>query len=309
MRILVIDNVHPHLMDELSSHGMEVNYQPDFTYEDTYNQINKYHGLVVRSKFQIDRNLLEQGTQLKFLARAGVGLDIFDEDFSREKNITLINAAGANANAVSEHVLGMMLSLFHKINRASSQVKKFRWERESNRGMEMTGKTVAIIGYGNVGKAVAEKLVSFNCHVIAYDKYQSHFSGDLVQEVSLEEVFEQADILTLHVPLTKETRNWCDADFFRQFKKPIYFFNTARGKIVNLAALEQSLRDGNVLGVGLDVLENENFNSLNDHQRAQYSTLFHYDNVILTPHVAGWSNESYFNISEVLAKNILRLTK
>lgn len=308
MKILIVDEVHLALNEELQRNGYTVDYFPDYSYQQTVDVISEYHGLVVRSKFFVDKDLIEKGVKLKFLARAGVGLDIFDEEAAKVKNITIINAAGANANSVAEHVVGMLFSLFHNINKASYQVKKFEWKREENRGEELEGKIVGMIGYGNVGQSLAKKLKAFSCTVLAYDKYKINFSDEYVKEVGMDEIFNSSDILTLHIPLTDETDSLCSYDFFKKFKKPIYFLNTARGKIVDTKDLLLAINNGIVKGAGLDVIENEQIPDVEITLKQTYEELFQKDNVILSPHVAGWSHQSFEKISKTLAEKIISLT-
>lgn len=308
MNILIIEEVDTILVDKLNQLGYHVDYEPTFSYQQTLDNIYKYDGLIVRGKFFIDKNIITKGKQLKFLARAGVGLDIFDLQEAENNNIKIINAAGANANAVAEHTLGLMLAVFHNINRASSQVKNFEWLREENRGDELSGKTIGIIGYGNTGKALAKKIKAFDCKILAFDKYLQNYSDAYVQEASLQQIYEEADVLTLHIPLTDETLGLCDSSFFSRFKKNFYFFNTSRGKITNTTSLLENLNNGKIKGAGLDVLENEHFDELTLKQKELYKQLFKNQQVIVTPHIAGWSYQSFIHISEILAEKIKFIT-
>lgn len=308
MKILIIDKVHTSLVDELISNNHEVDYLPEITLEETEKIIPIYNGIVVRSKFRVDEGLMKKAVNLKFVARAGVGLDIFDLDYAKNNNIKVINAAGANANAVAEHALGLLLGLTSNISKSNNQVKSFIWEREQNRASELRGKTIGLIGYGNTGRAFAEKLKRFDCKIMAHDKFKSNFSDDFVKESSLENIQIEADVISLHVPLTDYTLYKCDDDFFSSFKKPIYFINTARGKIVNTAHLLNAIKNKKVIGAALDVLEEEDFDNLSPTIKITYQELFNCENIIVTPHVAGWSFQSFENISTVLSKNILSIT-
>lgn len=307
MNILIVDEVHPILMDDLGG-NYTIDYKPGLSYNETLEIIGKYHCLIVRSGFFIDDNLLSKGTNLKLLARAGVGLDIFDLNAAAKRNIKVINAAGANANSVAEHVLGLMLSLLHNINKSSTEVESFLWQREENRGDELYGKTVGLIGYGFTGKAVARKLKSFDCNVLAYDKYLTNFSDEYANEATIDEIFQKADIVSLHIPLTEETLFMCNDEFFESFKKDIYFFNTSRGKIVETQSIINQLERDKIKGCGLDVVENEKIDSLSTEEKKLYSILFNKKNVILTPHIAGWSYQSYLLISKNLSEKIKSLT-
>lgn len=307
MKILIVDKVHAYLVKKLEEEGHEVHHIPNITYEETLSCIDQYNGVVVRSKFKITKELMEKAPDLKFVARAGVGLDIFELDYANKQGIEIINAAGANANAVAEHALGMLISLFSNITKSNSEVKNMVWSREENRATEISGKTIGLIGYGNTGQAFARKLKNFDCTILSYDKYRQKFSDENVNESSLEKIFEHADIISLHIPLNEETRFWCNKDFFKSFKKPITFINTARGKIVNTKELVNALENGQVSGACIDVLENEDFNNISEELKLTYRKLFAC-NVVVTPHVAGWSHESFENISKVLARNILSIT-
>lgn len=308
MKVLIVDEVHEHLMIELHNNNIEVDYFPEYNYQNTYDIIENYDGLIVRSKFQVNSELIRKGRKLKFLARAGVGLEIFDINFANANNIKVFNAAGANANSVAEHVMGVLLSLLHNINRGHAQVRNFNWKREENRGEELHGKTVGIIGYGNTGMALARKMKNFDCNVLVYDKFKSNYSDQFANESTLEEIFINADILSLHIPLTDETQQMCDAAFFKKFKKNIFFLNSSRGKIVVTNDLLDLINSKKIKGLGLDVLHDEDINNLKKEDENLYSKLFSLNNVIITPHVAGWSKQSYKNISEVLVEKILPLT-
>lgn len=308
MNILIVDEVHPVLMERLEGKGLNVSYCPQFNYDDTFSKIKEYDGLVVRSKFYVDEKLLRKGEKLKFVARAGVGLDIFDLKMVQELGIEVINASGANANSVAEHAIGILLSLMHNINKSSIEVSNYIWKREENRGEELYGKTVGLIGYGNTGKAFASKLKMFNCKVLAYDKYLLNFTDDYVIESSLEEIQMEADVLSLHIPLTEETFQLCDTKFFNNIRKSVYFLNTSRGKIIDNAALIDALDIQKIKGLGLDVLYNENIKELNHNEQKDFERLIKAPNVIITPHIAGWSSLSFKNISEVLSDKILSLT-
>lgn len=308
MNILIIDKVHPILIHELEKHQHNVECFPDISLEETTSIINNYDGIVVRSKFRITKELMEKAPNLKFVARAGVGLDIFDLDYAYSNNIKVINTAGANANAVGEHAIGMLLSLSSKITQGNDQVKDFNWEREQNRGIELNGKTLGLIGYGNTGQAFTQKLKGFDCEILAYDKFKKGFSNEYVKEVSLEVIFKKAEIVSLHIPLTDETEYMCNEDFFNSFDNNIVFINTARGKIVRTSDLLKALEYKKVIGACLDVLEFEDFKNLSNDMKSTYQKIFFKKNVIVTPHVAGWSFQSFEKISKVLAKNILALT-
>lgn len=309
MRILLIDYFPEEMLEELRFNGLSFEYQPDWTAEEIYENCGEVEILVMNSKIKADAKLLEVAPKLKMVCRAGVGMDHFDLPMLEEKGILAVNTPGANAIPVAEQALGMLLTLLHNISRADSQVKRLEWKREENRGTELTGKTVGIIGYGHTGSAFARLLAGFNCKVLAYDKYKSGFANSYVEEVGLDRIFEEAEILTLHIPLTNETKNWIDAPFFSRFKRPIWFLNLSRGPIVPLKGLYQALEAGNVISAGLDVLENEKLHTLSDSQKLDLTRLFETDRVLFTPHIGGWSHESLKRINSQLVKEIAGFVK
>ena len=306
MKVLIVDEMHPSLVPMLKERDFEVFYEPSFKLEDVIAYHSDIEGLVIRSKFKINKDFLDQLPNLKFIARAGAGLDLIDLPACAEREIAVFSANEANKVAVAEHVIGMLLSLLHKIHLGNAQVKNNIWDREGNRGQELSAKTVAIIGLGNNGRATAERLSAFGCQVMAYDIHQYGFQTHLIHEASLQEVFDRADIVSLHIPLTDLTKGWVNAEFFSQFKKPIILANIARGEIVNLKDLADALENGQVAGACLDVLENEKINKLSPEQRATFDRIIKNENVILSPHVAGWSTESYEKINQVLVDKIDR---
>lgn len=299
--------MHESIVPLLTHIGYEVAYEPAITVAEIHERISNYEGLIVRSKISIDKDLIEKGTRLKFIARAGAGIDQVDETYLKERKITLLNAPEGNRVAVGEHTLGMLLCLMNKLNTANTEVKAGIWDREGNRGFEISGKTIGIIGYGNMGQAFAKCLKGFDCRVLAYDKFKKDFSDEFAQEASLEELFEIAEVLSLHIPLTSDSRNWADSTFFSKFKKSIWFLNTARGEITSFKAVAESINNGQILGAGLDVLENEKLKTLSDEQRLYFNELVNAPNVLFTPHVAGWTHESYRKINEVLVQKIKQL--
>lgn len=305
MKILIVDALHPVFKERAVSMGYQVDDFPQLSKEETLGIINQYHGIAVRTKFHIDRALLEAGIQLKFVARAGAGLDNIDEVYAKERGIQLINAPEGNCDAVGEHAIGMLLSLLNKLNKANREVRNGLWDREGNRGIELKGKVVGIIGYGHMGRSFAQKLSGFGVKILAYDKYMTGFSDQFVQEVSMEEIVKQVDILSLHIPLTKETRGMVNAEYLFHFKKPIFLINTARGEIVNTQAVLDAIQSGKILGAGLDVLEVEKFPQLE--QTLWFDALRSNEQVLLSPHVGGWTTGSYVKISEVLADKLQKL--
>lgn len=303
-QVLIIDDVHEMLIDGLKQIGYEVIYLPDATRIDLLHHITTAIGLVVRTKTQIDAEVINKGNNLKFIARAGAGLDNIDEAAAQAKNIIVFNAGEANADAVGEHTLGMMLSLFAKISKANNEVRTGLWDREGNRGEELAGKTIAIIGFGNTGKAVAKKLSGFDVNVLAYDKYLKNYVNQYAKEATMDEIFEQADVLTLHIPLTQETKSMVNSDYLQKFSKPIWLFNMCRGEVVVTKDVIELMELQKIKGAGFDVLENEKLNNMSEEEKIWFSYIAASDKTVLSPHVAGWTKESYFKISAVLLKKI-----
>jgi len=300
--ILIVDDLHPAFIEQAEGFGYTINYQPDMKLDEAYAIINNYDGLVIRSKFQVDRKFIDQATHLRFICRAGAGMDNIDEDYALEKGIKLINAPEGNMDAVGEHAIGLLLSLMNNMNTADAEIRAGNWRREENRGYELKGRTVGIIGYGHMGSSFAKKLSGFGVNVIAYDKYKTGFSDRYAREVSMEEIVKHSDVLSLHIPLTKETDGMVNDEYFYHFKKPIFFINTARGKIVKTSAVLNAIKQGKIIAAGLDVLEVEKFPSLAE--QAWFDELRQSDKVILSPHVGGWTFESYRKISEVMAMKL-----
>ncbi len=299
MKILFIDTVHPLLKQELEKE----NHICDSAYNKSKTEIQQiisnYQGIIIRSRFKIDKQFIDCGSNLKFIARAGSGLENIDVEYAENKNIHCYNAAEGNRQAVAEHALGMLLSLFNNLNNADQEVREGKWERERNRGIELAGKTVGIIGYGNNGSAFAEVLKGFNVKILAYDKYLTNYP----QESSMENINKEADIISLHVPLTDETTYLVDDNFINKFAKNFYLINTARGKCLNTKNLVKALENNKIKGACLDVLEYEktSFENLSkDGLTSDMQYLMNAQNTILSPHVAGWTVESNVKIAEVL---------
>ncbi|WP_316811300.1 2-hydroxyacid dehydrogenase [Pedobacter heparinus] len=304
-KILIVDELHPVFKESAAALGYEVHDRPLITRAETLAVIAGYEGIAVRTKFLIDKELMEAAPNLKFIARAGAGLDNIDEAFAKEKGIALLNAPEGNMDAVGEHAIGMLLALMNNFRNADLEVRNGIWDREGNRGYELKGKTVGIIGYGFMGRSFAQKLSGFGVQVIAYDKYKTGFSDDYAREVSMEEIVKQSDVLSLHIPLTAETRQMVNEEYLFHFRKPIFFINTARGEVVNTQALLTAIEQGKILGAGLDVLQVEKFPALGTQE--WYTALKSSGRVLLSPHVGGWTFDSYRKISEVLAGKLGKL--
>jgi D-3-phosphoglycerate dehydrogenase len=309
VKILHIDSNHPLLWEQLKKAGF-IN-EADFTStkEEIENKIENYHGIVIRSRFKIDKTFLDKAKNLQFIARVGAGLESIDCEYAESKNINLIAAPEGNCNAVGEHALGMILSLFNKLNNADKEVKSGQWNRESNRGTELDGKTIGIIGYGNMGKSLAKKLRGFDVEVLCFD-ILPNVGDENAKQVSLEELQQKADVLSLHIPWTPETDKIVNANFINQFAKPFWLINTARGKSVVTTDLVTALQSGKILGAGLDVLEYEklSFETLFEGEKPEaFEYLLHAKNVLLTPHIAGWTIESKEKLAQVIVNKIINL--
>ncbi|SHM43948.1 D-3-phosphoglycerate dehydrogenase [Cyclobacterium lianum] len=304
MRILIIDQMHESIVPLLEERGHSVDYRPEIDRKEILACLERYEGLVIRSKTPIDRPLLEQGPRLQFVARAGAGLDNIDLDFLKENNIALYHAPEGNRDAVAEHAIGMLLALFNHYIQSDRQVRSGIWDREANRGEELAGKTVGVFGYGNMGQAFARKLSGFDVEILAYDKYKSGFGSPQVRECDFKTLQDRADVLSIHVPLTDETRNFFTREIIAGFKKPFYLINTARGEVIRMDTLNEALQNGLLKGAVLDVLEKEKFQTLTAAEKLSLEKLTGWENVIFSPHVAGWTRESYLKINQVLVAKI-----
>lgn len=305
--ILFADSSHPLLPKLLSDagHRCDLKYPADKT--EAIEKISNYDGIVIRSKFIIDKEFIDQAPKLKFIARIGAGMENIDTEYANKMGIKCLHAPEGNKDAVAEHTIGMILCLLNNICKANNQVKKGIWNREMNRGTELMGKTVGVIGYGNMGKAFAERLKGFSVKILVYDKYLSGFGNNEIKEATLSDLFEETDILSLHVPLTHETEFMINKNFIDNFKKAFYLINTARGKIIKTDDIVHGLRSGKVNGACLDVLEYESTsfeNISNISLPPSYQYFIDSPNVILTPHIAGWSHESNIKLSQILFDKI-----
>lgn len=309
MKILIIDEMHESLALLLAQHHLAYDYRPEIRPEEVEKIIPHYDGLILRSKMKLTLAFVEKATQLKFIARAGAGVDEIDEKALARLNIQLINAPEGNRDAVGEHTVGMMLCVLNHMHIADREVRQKLWLREKNRGYELGNLVVAIIGYGNMGKAVARRLQGFGCKVIAYDKHKTNYGDQYAQAVSEEEVFQTANVVSFHIPLNQENRYLADIDYFKKFKHPIWLFNLARGEVVPLSAIRWGLETGKILGAGLDVLENEKLNTMTPSQLDDFNYLANSEKVLFTPHVGGWTYESYHRINIVLVEKIVSFLK
>lgn len=302
--VAFIDSVHPILWEFLEGMGFTCVDYSESTEESIRRDYSKFTGIVLRSKFQITSEILDQCQQLKFIARSGSGMENIDTKAAISRGVKCFNSPEGNRDALAEHTIGMLLMLFNKLNKADSEVRQRIWDREGNRGVELMNKTVGIIGYGTMGKAFAQRLSGFGCKVIAYDKFKKGFSDEFVQEVDWKTFVKEADIVSLHVNYLPENEFMIDSSFFDSFPKPIYIINTARGKCLNTKSLIDAMSNGKVLGACLDVLEFESVSFDNDYKHPFIDLLLKSEDVVLSPHVAGWTKESYEKLSLFLAKKI-----
>ena len=296
--------MHSSIISMLAKMNFIPDYRPSIQRGEIMDILENYEGIFIRSKTSMDHELLSRGTKLKFIARAGAGLEKIDKDYVKERGIDLFHAAKGNRDAVAEHAVGALLSLFNQMVKADQEVRKGVWDREGNRGIELKGKVVGIIGYGNMGRAFAKRLKGFGVKILAYDKYKSGYGNDEVDEVTFEDIQSEADILSIHVPLTEETRMYFSSDILSGFKKAIWLINTARGEVISFDAINKAIDTGQLQGAVLDVLENEKFDRFTETQQKEFNRLASRENILFTPHVAGWTHESYQKINEVLVEQI-----
>ena len=311
-KILFIDTTHPCMKAMFEANGFSCDDGTKKTKEEIISLIENYSGIIVRSRITIDKNFIDKAVSLLFIGRVGAGMENIDVEYAEKKKIKCFNSPEGNRDAVGEQALGMLIALMNNFLRADKQVRSGEWKREENRGVEVKGKTIGIIGYGNMGSAFARKLKGFEANVIAYDKYKFNYSDEFVNEVSLEEIFENADILSFHVPLSEETRYMFNKSFINNFKKDFWLINTSRGPVVKTDDLVSALKSGKVKGAALDVIEYEetSFETLTTKELPEaWKFLISSDKVILSPHIAGWTEESKIKLATVLAEKIISYMK
>ena len=298
--ILITAKAHPVFFDTLQQKGYEVRYVPEITYEQLYEDIEDVTGLVVTTRIKIDRKLLDKAGKLRWIGRLGSGMELIDTAYATEKNIICVSSPEGNRNAVGEHALGMLLNLMNHISKSSLEIKQGLWLREQNRGVELTGKIVGIIGFGNTGSAFAKLLSSFDVSILAYDKYKFGFGSAAVKEANIEQICRYADVISFHLPLNDETRHFANDHFFRAVLQKPFIINTCRGAVINTASLLAALKNNRIAGAALDVQENEKLDTLNQLETEQLDFLNAQKNVLLTPHIAGYSNEAFYKMSKLL---------
>lgn len=303
-KILITAKVHPYLVDYLTDKGFQVLYHPAISYDEVFQIIHSCVGLVVTTRIRVDQALLDQASELQWIARLGSGMEMIDVDYATHKGIQCVSSPEGNCDAVGDHAMGMLLSLLNNILKSNLELRDGLWIREKNRGVELQDKVVGIIGFGHTGNAFAQRLLGFGCKVLAYDKYKSGFGNEWVEESSMDILFKRSDIVSIHVPLTDETDHMVNKSFIESFAGPFYLINTSRGRIVNTSDVIQGMKDERILGVCLDVLENEKLESYNEVEKAQFEYLLQSQNAVLTPHIAGYSREASYKMAHFILKKL-----
>ena len=300
MRIIITAPAHPFLMETLTQQGYEVMYEPAITYDALSKIIDTATGLVVTTRLKIDQSIISAATQLKWIGRIGSGMELIDTEFAASKNIQCVSSPEGNCTTVGEHTLGLLLSLMNRIHSSYAEIKSGQWIRDANRADELTGKIVGIIGFGNTGSAFAKVLSGFDVKILAHDIYKTNFDTAQIKQVSLQEIQKQANVISLHLPLTELTHHYANDSFFNACVQKPYFLSTCRGAVTNTDALLKALQNQVVSGVGMDVLENEQLDSYSSSEQARLQAFMAHPNFILTPHIAGYSHEAYLKMSKIL---------
>lgn len=308
-RVLITDEMHPVLSEILTSAGFDCDDRPGISISEIKKIIASFIGMVINTRTVVDRSIIDAGKNLRFIGRAGSGMEIIDVAFAQSRGIICLNSPEGNRDAVAEHTIGMMLTLLHNIATADRELRQPLWQREPNRGTELMGKTIGIFGFGNTGKALAEKLSGFGVEILAFDKYKHGFGSEEVEEVDREEIFERADIVSFHIPHTPETDMMVNESFLAGFRKPVMLINCSRGKILDTMSLADAMKTGRVVAAGLDVFESENKAEIESMQHEWFGELLKSNRVIITPHIAGWSHESKKRVAEILATKIVMAMK